>query len=390
MWYTGEDDSVVIWVLYFVIFPFMRRNILLTGGGTLGPVAPLIAVFEELEKRNPEKYEFHWIGTERGPENALVARKAIQFSSFPAAKFRRYFSPKTLYEPFVFLAALIGAVFYFLRWRPRVILSAGGFVSVPVVIVGKFLFKIPVLIHQQDIILSLSNKLMAPCADVVTITFPEQKKDFPKQTTVITGNPARVEVQQAVLGNKEHYATLFNLEKNIPTIFVFGGGTGAEQLNTLLGSSIEKLTTMCQVIHVTGRGKSGCVQEHAKNPRYHMYEFLSDPHRLAAAIAVADIVVTRAGMSSITELSTMGKASVVIPMPGTHQEANAKHLQKHDAGIYLAMPSKITEEHVTQFIATVSELIADEKKRKTLGTNMSAIMRHHAAERIADEVEKLV
>ncbi len=365
----------------------MRKKILLTGGGTLGPVSPLIAVFEELQRRNPYEYEFRWIGTSDGPENALVARKAIPFATFPAAKLRRYLSIKTIFEPFVFFAALIRSLMYLLEWRPRIILSAGGFVSVPVVIVGRML-KIPVLIHQQDITPGLSNKLMTPFASRITVTFEEQKKDFPEEKVVITGNPVRADIEKACNKDKSLHKQLFKLEEGVPVVLIIGGGSGAAQINTLTYKTLHKLTEICQIIHVTGRGKACDDEKCLQNPRYHMYEFL--PERMPEALSVADVVVSRAGMSFITEFCALGKPTIIVPIPHSHQELNAEYLKDKNASVVLNFEYNITNKDEQIFFTSIQEFVLSPEKRELFSNAIKEVMPDNSTERLADEVEKLV
>lgn len=359
------------------------KNILFTGGGSGGPVAPLIAVYEEMSSH--EGYAFYWIGTKNGPEQKMLSPyPEIHFTAFPAAKLRRYFSLKTLKEPFVFLAAFLKALIYLYLNKPAVIISAGAYVSVPVAVAG-WLMKIPVLIHQQDIQPTLSNKLMAPFAKVVTVTFEEQKNDFLGNSIAVTSNPVRRQFHRLAHDtNVKDLLTKFNLDPNLPILLVVGGGQGSKQINELVVENIEELTNVCQVIHITGTH----YPEVLKHDHYHSYRFVTND--LPELLKVADIVITRAGMSFLSELSIMQKAVIIIPMPESHQVKNAVYLQSHDAVCILNFPYKLSSLNQTEFVQTVKKLINNPSLRDKYSTNISRIIASDAAQKLAKEVQNLI
>ena len=170
---------------------YLRDRILLTGGGTSGSVTPLLAVVDELGKKD---FEFLWIGTKKGPERIMVEKEGIRFKKILAIKLHRYVSIYTLiytlFSPIFFIFGFIQSFFIILKFRPQWILTTGSFVSVPVVWVGWFLRR-KILVHQQDVQTGLANKLMAPCARIVTVTFEKSLEDYGKKAKWI-GNPARI------------------------------------------------------------------------------------------------------------------------------------------------------------------------------------------------------
>jgi UDP-N-acetylglucosamine--N-acetylmuramyl-(pentapeptide) pyrophosphoryl-undecaprenol N-acetylglucosamine transferase len=151
-------------------------RIILAGGGTGGPVTPLLAVAEELKSLNPD-VKFLFIGTKNGPERRLVAEAGIEFISIPAAKWRRYFSFRNVWDFFVFTISLIRAYAIVSEFKPDLIFSVGGFVAVPVAWTGK-LKGATVIIHQQDAFPGLANKLISPVASVITTAFEKTAKEF--------------------------------------------------------------------------------------------------------------------------------------------------------------------------------------------------------------------
>lgn len=360
-----------------------KLRVILSGGGTLGPVMPLIALGEELRRRHKTDLSLLWVGTYRGIERAVVRAHKMEFTAIPAAKFRRYFSIKTFFEPLVFFAGFIKSFIIILTFKPDVLVSAGGFVSVPLHLIA-FLLGIPTVIHQQDIEIGLANRIMRWSAKRITVTFEKSVAFFSKNKVVWTGNPVRRELLQ---GNKDRGMVRFHLDTQFPTVLVFGGGTGAVSLNIILAECLGSVLGHSQVIHLTGQGKgvmAPLIREANRNEllsKYHPYEFLMD-EEMGDAYAVADIVVSRAGLSSLSEISALGKASVIVPIPCSHQELNARFFVEKQAGV-------IVEEAQGSrgLSATIIKLLNDHTERLHLQQHSKRLNKITAANEMADVVE---
>ncbi len=357
-------------------------RILLVGGGSGGSVAPLLAVAEEIKKTHP-KARFLLVGSKSGPEKNMAAKAGMPFVAIAAGKLRRYFSLKNLVSPLLTLAGFYQAFKILKSFKPDCVFGAGSFVQVPVVWAAWFL-SIPVVLHQQDIVPSLANKLCQLAAVKMTVSFRDSLKSFSSNTglfytkdhhkVVFTGNPFRQELKA---GTKEKAAKFFNLRSDLPTLLVLGGGTGAEFINKLIQKSLPQLTKTVQVIHSTGRGKS--ISD--KTESYHPYEFID---HMAEAYAVADIVVARAGLSTITELSNLKKVSIIIPMPETHQQDNSWHLLQNQAAIILTQ-NKVTS---AGFVGLIRKLLFAGDVQAMLKENIGKIMPHNSAEKISEIILK--
>ncbi|MDA2921883.1 undecaprenyldiphospho-muramoylpentapeptide beta-N-acetylglucosaminyltransferase [Patescibacteria group bacterium AH-259-L07] len=351
-------------------------RIVLAGGGTGGSVSPLLAIAQELKKQLPEA-EFLFIGTREGiPEKKLARMYTIPFKSIFSGKLRRYVSIRNIIDPFFIFVGLIQSFFIILQFKPHTILSAGGFVAVPVAWAG-WLLHIPTFIHQQDIVPGLANKLLAPIAKKITVSAEASLKDFPKKKTVVTGNPVRVHVLQ---GNKERAFEIFNLEESLPTVLVIGGGSGALPINTFIAQIIPNLTQFCQVIHITGKDKQ-CNNVTIKQfNNYHQYEFLKTD--IAHAYAIADVVISRAGMGVLTELAVLGKPTIIVPIPDSHQENNASYFSENKAALVL------DQKTVTPKILfnTIQSLLSSDEKRAVLSLNILKLGNPDAAKNIAEMV----
>lgn len=350
-------------------------KILFAGGGTLGSVSPLIAICEEIKKRQPDA-EFLWLGTFNGPEDKLINEYKIPLKKIFAGKWRRYFSLKNLFTPFLVVLGFFQALGTIRQFRPDLVVSAGGFVAVPVNWAAKALGR-KILIHQQDVLPGLANKLAAGLADRITVTFEKSLNDFPAGKTVLTGNPVRPEM---LLGSREEGIKFFGLEPNLPTVLIIGGGTGALNLNQLVLASLNELAGFCQIIHLTG----GKAAEDIIRPRYQDFEFLTG--ELKNAYAAADLVVSRAGLGALTELANLGKPAIIIPLPASHQKNNALEFFKKNA------VASLSEKDLTvqKFAEAVKGLLNDKIKLADLSRNIGKIMPEGAAERIVDLIWRLI
>jgi UDP-N-acetylglucosamine--N-acetylmuramyl-(pentapeptide) pyrophosphoryl-undecaprenol N-acetylglucosamine transferase len=359
-------------------------RILLVGGGSGGPVSPLLAVAKHILKTSP-KAEFLLVGTKNGPERAMAKNEGINFVAITAGKWRRYFSLKNFATPFQMLAGFIQSFKILKSFRPDCIFGTGSFVQVPVVWAAWFL-KIPVVLHQQDVVPSLANKLCELCASKITVTFPQSAQNFstglglfykkhPGDKIAVTGNPFREELRVA---DKAAAQKFFNLRPDFPTLLVLGGGTGAEFLNDFILDCLPELSKTVQIVHSTGKGKIKA--ETREN--YRAYEFIDN---MADAYAAADIVLTRAGLSTLTELSNLRKLSIIVPMPQSHQEFNGRLLIRAEAAIVISQ-KKINP---AGFIGLIRKLLFAREAQEILKHNIGQIMPHEANEKISGEILKL-
>lgn len=363
-------------------------KILLVGGGTGGPVIPLIAVQQKIKKENKDA-KFLFVGTRSGPEQQMLAQYNIPFKSIAAGKLRRYFSLLNIFAPFFVLLGLFQSFKILKKFNPDLVFAAGGYVAVPVVFAAWVLRK-KIVIHQQDYIPSLTNKILSPFADKITVSFEHSVKDFlsgsgifgyskNEQRVLWTGNPFREELTKAMTETEKKAARKeFGLTEEMPVLLIFGGATGAASLNQIVSEALPELVKVVQVLHGTGKGKN----VDFKHPNYHSFELISNMH---AAYALSDIVIARAGMSTITELSALKKAAIIVPMPDSHQTENA--------GILLVTQSALVVPQATlngeRLLMIVRKLIYDWEYQKTIKENIHRLMPHNATEKISKIIQEL-
>ena len=279
------------------------KRIVLTGGGTAGHVTPNIALIPRLKKLG---YEISYIGSYEGIEKKLISDYDIPYYGVSTGKLRRYIDPKNLSDPFRVVKGLAEARKILKDIRPDVIFSKGGFVSVPVVRAAGELH-IPCIIHESDMTPGLANKLCIPVAKKVCCNFPETVEKLPAGKAVLTGTPIREELLK---GSKEAAYELCGFTKDKPVLMVIGGSSGSVIINKEIRTSLPKLLKDFQVVHLCGNG-------HVDNllltqPGYKQFEYLKGD--LKDVLAMADIVVSRAGANAICELLALKKPNLLIPL----------------------------------------------------------------------------
>lgn len=284
----------------------------------MGPVTPLLAVLRQMKKRRQE-LKFSWAGTPNGPERVVVEREGVPFHAVPVAKLPRYLSFGLVRWPLDYLRAAHAANFLIKDIRPSLVVSAGGFTAVPV-IKAAHAKGIACAIHQLDAEPGLSNASIARFCDSVTTSFSYELPPFRNVASERVPTPCRF--ADDVTPEKHAAATLLGFDPQRPIVFITGGGTGAVALNEAVSMILDDLLRDMQVVHLTGKGKQG-----ASIPRrgYVVSEFF-DEGEMLNAYAAADLVVSRAGLGSLSECACLKKAAVVIPIPDSHQEENAVRL----------------------------------------------------------------
>lgn len=339
-------------------------KIVFSGGGTLGPVTPLLAIHEILKEKYPDG-QFIWVGTKTGPERKLVEERGIVFMSFSSGKLRRYFSFLNIVDLFKITTGFFESLFFLKKEKPDLCISAGGFVSVPLHWAAWFL-RIPAWVHQQDVEIGLSIKLMVPLARVITTALQQNTANFPAVKTRWLGNPIR----QFVFSGYRHQAVIdFGLKGNLPVVFATGGGTGSERVNQLVVEAVQHLEGVCEIIHLSGLERSREKSEKVSTQYNHYHHFIFFSEEMKDAYAVADIVISRGGFGTLTEIAALGKPAIIIPKPG-HQEENVKFLA--DAGAIILEDERTCSG--VRLASIVKELLKDKQKMTMMGKKLNTLL----------------
>lgn len=286
-----KDNAKIIW---------------LTGGGTAGHVTPNIALIPLLQQKG---WHIHYIGTKKGIEHQLITPLNVTYHTITTGKVRRYFSWQNFIDPFKVIYGIIQTIFLGLKTHPKIIFSKGGFVSFPVVIAGKILH-IPIICHESDLSPGLANKLSQPFADNICLTFADSIKYFNAKTQhklIVTGTPIR---QTLFHGNKELALQLCDFNANKKTLLVIGGSLGSGIINNAIRKIIPQLIQQnWQIIHICGKGK---IADDINIPLYKQFAYVDT--ELAHFMALADVVISRAGANSVYELLALKKPHLFIPL----------------------------------------------------------------------------
>lgn len=301
-------------------------KIVLTGGGTGGHFYPLIAIAESIRQSAREQHlikpALYYIAPSAFDQEALFENE-IRFITCPAGKWRRYFSFQNFTDLFVSAYGLMSAWFTLFSILPDVVVSKGGYASVPVTLAAK-LIGIPVVIHESDAKPGRANIMASKFARRIAITFNETASFFPEKVQdriARTGIPIRSLIQQPDANGAHAH---FNLDPNLPTILILGGSSGAERVNDVVMEALPDLISFANVLHQTGKTLLKVAESTAKvvlqgaehGERYHPIAYLSAMDMRFAAGA-ADLVISRAGMTAIAEIAIWKKPSILIPIPET-------------------------------------------------------------------------
>lgn len=346
--------------------------ILMTGGGSLGSISPLLSIQQDLKTNfKNNKLDFFWLISKHGPENKTLAEKNIKYKKIFSARLKRGLNLTIFWQFLKLIIAFWQGLFFLVHHRPNLIISAGSYVSPPVIWAG-WILGIPSVIYQQDLRPGLANKMMAPFAKHIATYFPETAQYFNQQKTSIVSHPVRGEIvlagQLSAGEKKENIAKAkkyFQLEDDLPTILVVSGSQGANIINQTLIDSLPRLLEICQIIHVTGKREiknESKINNKIKN-RYHNFEFLTD-HYLDA-LFVSDLIISRAGINFITELAYIKKPALLIPVRDSHQEDNALYFQKLNA------VEVLLEKNINQLSHKIQTLLNDKKQLDKLADNIS-------------------
>lgn len=318
----------------------MAKRIVLTGGGTAGHVTPHLSLIPRLKEAG---YEIHYIGTENGIEHQMIAAiPGITYHSVKSGKLRRYFSLQNFSDPFKVIAGAAESVSLMRKIKPDVVFSKGGFVSVPVV-VGAWMCHVPTVCHESDLTPGLANRICVKFAWRVAATFPECAKALGEKG-VMTGTPLRPELFQ---GSRAAGLALAGFDGSKPVLLMTGGSLGAQSVNACLRKALPELLPHMDVLHLCGKGN---LDESLKDlPGYCQKEFLSA--EMPDALAVADIVLSRAGSNTLSELLALHKPMLLVPYPlgasRGDQIENAKSYQRQGLA-HVLMQEDMTPETLTQ------------------------------------------
>lgn len=355
-------------------------KMLFVGGGSLGPVTPLIATARTLA-RTEKSATFAWIGTPTGPERALAEAEGMEFSSLPVVKLPRYPSLKWLTLPFDWIRVRGLAAREIERIKPDVVVSVGGFTATPVMIEAAQR-GIPCVMHQLDLRPGLSNRRVARLCASVTTSFEYERPPF-GQWVADERIASPVRFSRAELPTRTAAAKHFGLDPKKPVTLIFGGGTGAQALNEHVKRTLAEWLKQSQVLHLTGKGKGQGLKD---QPGYVVRELLVDD--MDAAYALADLAVSRAGFATLAEMTAgLQIPTIAIPLPGTEQEENARAFEEQSGLIVIPQSHPQFDAEV---LSAARLMLGDEEIRREMGECAHAFLPTDDGTAFAKRILKVV
>lgn len=364
----------------------MAKRVIISGGGTGGHIYPAIAIANALQHREPDT-EILFVGALGKMEMEKVPRAGYNIVGLPIAGIKRSLSLENLTLPFKMFRSLMKAKEVIKDFKPDVAVGVGGFASGPLLMMAS-MAGIPTLIQEQNSYAGVTNKFLSKRAAKICVAYPGMEAFFPKEKITMLGNPVRSDITYVHLKRAaalEHFA----LNEGLKTLFVMGGSLGARSINESITEGLGRLVEAgYQVLWQTGKNdidKAKAAVEKLGTDRVKAFDFI---YTMDLAYAVADVVVSRAGALSVSELCLAAKPAILVPFPYAsedHQTKNAMNLVDSNAAI-LVKDSEARERLVDQALA----LLDDVTRQRELQMNINKLARPSAADDIAAEVFKLI
>ena len=309
-------------------------KVLLTGGGTSGHVLPVISVSKKLQQKN---CSFFYVGSKKGIEEEIAKKEQIKYFPIETGKLRRYFSFQNFVDPFKIIIGFFQSIMIIKKQKPNVVFAKGGYVTIPVVLAA-FFARVPIILHESDSVMGLSNRFLLRFAKKVAVSFPLDfySKKISKKI-IYTGLPLRFDFEKKTDCDLEN----FKLSKTKKTILITGGSQGAEFINQIIFQILPNLIKKHQIIHITGEFNFKKAQEEKlklknNSENYKCFKYLHKD--MLCALKLADLIITRAGANTLFEIAYLKKPSIIIPLPGAasdHQNKNADFFQQQKAALIL-------------------------------------------------------
>ena len=363
-----------------------QQRIIISGGGTGGHIYPAIAIANAIKQQQPGA-EILFVGAEGKMEMQKVPQAGYQIIGLPIAGIQRKLTLKNLAFPFKLIKSLLRARQIVRDFKPDVAVGVGGYASGPLLYAAGSR-NIPTLIQEQNSYAGLTNKLLAKRAKSICVAYPDMEQFFPKEKIRMTGNPVRQDIAQ-LQQKRQEALSFFNLSPDRPVVLVIGGSLGARTLNDSIKAHLKELAgAPVQLIWQTGKFyfESCKIAFDAVKPRnVWVNDFIT---RMDLAYAAADVVISRAGALSISELCLAGKPAILVPSPNVaedHQTKNALALVHAHAAL-LVRDADARE----KLVPTLMHLINEERVKQELSLNILHLGKPDAARQIAEEVLSLI
>ncbi|MCG8411427.1 MAG: undecaprenyldiphospho-muramoylpentapeptide beta-N-acetylglucosaminyltransferase [Bacteroidales bacterium] len=364
----------------------MSKNIIISGGGTGGHIFPAISIANAIKAIEP-KTNILFVGALGKIEMEKVPAAGYEIIGLPVAGLQRRLTFKNITFIFKLIRSLLKARSIIKNFKPDVVVGVGGYASGPVLRIANKK-QIPTLIQEQNSYAGITNKLLAKKAQKICVAYEGMEKYFPKNKIILTGNPVRQDLLDKIT-NREEALKYFKLNPDKKTILVIGGSLGARTINQSLVNEIDNLKkSEFQILWQTGKFYYQKVKQEIENKKAENVKVLDFITRMDMAYAVADIIISRAGAGTISELCLVAKPVVLVPSPNVaedHQTKNAMALVNKNAALIIK-----DSEAKEKLIQSSFDLLRDEEKLKSLSQNIEKMALRDSDKIIATEVLKLI
>ena len=356
-------------------------RIVLTGGGTGGHISVLLALLPKIQDKESVVY----IGYKHGIEVELFSKLEVSSFFIQAGKFRRYWSWQNFLAPYRTFVGFVSSLRILSKFKPDIVFSSGGFVSLPVVFAAKML-RIPLVIHEQTTTMGLANKVASKFASKICLSFPTETVFDDQPNVVVTGNPVRREILR---GNKTQGMRILGFDNSLPVTLVMGGSQGAHFLNRYFLRYARDFLGFTQLVLVTGDNEDyqqicgmhkTLLQEY--QPRMKVYSYITN--ELGDIYAVANLVVSRSGAGTVAELGALRKPCVLIPLPKStkqEQQSNAKVLESRGQALVLDQ-WEIGDSDL--LLRAVKKRVTDFEERERMSQSVSGNVAHDSVKEILE------
>ncbi len=357
-------------------------NILISGGGTGGHIYPAIAIANEIKLRFPDA-NFLFVGAKDKMEMEKVPQAGYEIKGLWISGIQRKLTLANLSFPFKLVSSLWNASKIIRKFKPDIAIGTGGFASGPTLIMATRK-GIPTLIQEQNSYPGITNKLLSKKANKICVAYDNLERFFPLEKIIKTGNPVRQDLL-SIHNKREDGLAFFKLDKTKKTVLILGGSLGARRVNQLIESNLDFFQNQeVQVVWQCGKLYFEEYKKHNELKNIQVHQFIN---RMDLAYAAADVIISRAGASSVSELCIVGKPVIFIPSPNVaedHQTKNAKSVADQHAAILLR------ESELETFPIVFETLLKDNGKQEHLSENIKELALPGATTDIVNEVEKLL
>lgn len=360
-------------------------KVLMAAGGTGGHVYPAIAIADELKRSRPDA-DILFVGTKDRMEWDAVPRSGYDIKSVWISGFHRRLTPQNLLFPFKLITSTIQSVSILKQFKPDVLVACGGFAAGPVGWVASKM-GIPIVIQEQNSFPGVTNRLLAKHAELIFTAFEGARKFLPEEKVRLEGNPVR---NQLTVADKKDSVKAFGFKQKHPVLLVMGGSGGAAAINSAMIENLEELHDVLglQIIWQCGPRYFDELNKKLSEETYPNVRLTAYIDDMSVAYGAADLVLTRSGASTCSELMLLGQPAIFVPSPnvaGDHQAKNASSMVKTGAAILLK-----EEEMEMEMTGIIKKVISSEKKLKKMSDSMLQLAKPKAASNIATEIINLV